>query len=102
MLRLAVDTGATGTMINVAPLATVGYDPSLVSDRIQVTTGSGIEFAPRVPVIRIRAMGHERRHFRVLAHTLPPSASIDGLLGLDYMRGRVLNVDFPRAIVSLT
>ena len=34
VLRMAVDTGATGTMVNVAPLAAVGYDPSSVSEHI--------------------------------------------------------------------
>ena len=102
VLRLAVDTGATGTMINAAPLAIAGYDVSLAPDRIEVTTGSGVEYTPRLPVSRIRALGHEQINFPVLAHTLPPSASIDGLPGLDYTRNRVLNVDFRRAIVSLT
>ena len=102
VLRLALDTGATGTMINVAPLATIGYDPSLAPDRVQVTTGSGVEYAPRVSVIRIKAMAQERSNFPVLAHTLPPSASIDGLLGLDYLRRQMLNIDFREGTVSLT
>ena len=68
VLRLALDTGATGTMINVAPLTTIGYDPSLAPDRVQVTTGSGVEYAPRITVTRIKAMGQERSHFPVLAH----------------------------------
>ena len=42
VLRLSLDTGATGTMINVAPLTTIGYDPSLAPDRVQVTTGVGL------------------------------------------------------------
>jgi hypothetical protein len=29
VLRLALDTGATSTLISVGPLAAVGYDPSL-------------------------------------------------------------------------
>ena len=102
VLRLAVDTGATGTMINAAPLTIAGYDASLAPDRIEVTTGSGVEYTPRLPVSRIRALGHEQIDFPVLAHTLPPSASIDGLLGLDYMRDRVLHIDFRQAVVSLT
>ena len=101
-MRLALDTGAARTMIHFAPLATIGYDPSLASERMQVTTGSGVEYAPHVPVERIKAMGQNRRDFPVLAHTLPPSASIDGLLGLEYMRGRMLNVDLRRGTVSLT
>jgi hypothetical protein len=47
-------------------------------------------------------MGQERRHFPVLAHTLPPSASVDGLLDLDYVRGQMLNIDFRQGTISLT
>jgi predicted aspartyl protease len=101
VLRLALDTGATGTMMNVAPLAAVGYDPSLAPDRVQVTTGSGVEFAPRISVARISALGQERGDFPVLAHTLPPSTSVDGLLGLDFLRGQALSIDFRRGTISL-
>jgi hypothetical protein len=87
-------------MINVAPLTTIGYDPSLAPDRVQVTTGSGVEYAPRIAVIRIKAMGQERGRFPVLAHTLPPSAGVDGLLGLDFLRGQVVNIDFQQGIIS--
>ena len=101
VIRLAVDTGATQTMINVGPLALVGYDPSLVPDRVQVTTGSGVEYAPRVSIGRIRALGQVRENFSVLAHTLPASARIDGLLGLDYMRGLTLTIDFRGRMMEL-
>ena len=102
VLRLALDTGATGTMINVAPLTSIGYDPSLAPDRMQVTTGSGVEYAPRIAVTRIKAMGQERSQFPVLAHTLPPSASVDGLLGLDFLRGQIVKIDFQQGIISFT
>lgn len=85
-MRLALDTGATGTLVNVGLLTTIGYDPSLAPDRVQVTTGSGVEYGPRLSMTRIQALGQERANFPVLGHTLPPSASIDGLLGLDFMR----------------
>ena len=60
VLRLALDTGATVTMINVGHLVAVGYDPSLVAERVQVTTGSGVEFVPRLEIIRLKALGQER------------------------------------------
>ena len=41
VLRLALDTGATGTVVNVGLLVALGYDPALAPDRVQVTTGSG-------------------------------------------------------------
>jgi predicted aspartyl protease len=101
VLRLALDTGATGTVVNVGMLVAVGYDPALVPDRIQVTTGSGVEFVPRVILDKIVALGHERTGFPVLGHTLPPSAGVDGLLGLDFFRGQSLTIDFRDGQVRL-
>ena len=101
LLRLALDTGATGTLVSAGPLAAVGYDPSLSPDRLQVTTGSGVEYAPRVVVDRIRALGHEYRSFPLIAHTIPASARVDGLLGLDFLRGLRLNLDFQMGTISL-
>ena len=94
MVRLALDTGATGTLVNPGPLLTVGYDPALASERVQVTTGSGVEFVPRLGVLKISALTCVRENFPVLAHTLPPSATVDGLLGLDFFRGGRLELDF--------
>ncbi|OGA41369.1 MAG: hypothetical protein A3G24_06385 [Betaproteobacteria bacterium RIFCSPLOWO2_12_FULL_62_13] len=101
VLRLALDTGATSTVVSVGMLVAIGYDPALVSDRVQVTTGSGIEFAPRVILDRVVALGQERSGFPVLGHTLPPSAGVDGLLGLDFLRGQMLTVDFRAGHVML-
>ena len=94
ILQLALDTGATTTLINVAMLVAIGYDPALSSDRVQVTTGSGVEFAPRVELQRLTAIGQERYSLQVLGHTLPPSSGVDRLLGLDFFRGLRLSIDF--------
>jgi len=101
LLRLALDTGATATVVNIAMLVAVGYDPALAPTRVQVTTGSGVGYAPRVTLSRILALGQERVDFPVLGHTLPPSAGVDGLLGLDFLRGQSLTVDFRTGHVTL-
>ena len=100
-LNLAMDTDASQTMINVLPLTLAGYLPGAATEHVEITTGSGVAYAPRLPVFRISTLGHEKTEFLVLAHTLPPSAGIDGLLGLDFMQDRVLRVDFRRSLVSL-
>ncbi len=41
--ELALDTGATTTLIRTAKLVAIGYDPAVVPQRVQVTTGSGVE-----------------------------------------------------------
>ena len=50
---------------------------------------------------RLSALGRHRLAFPVLAHSLPPVAGIDGLLGLDFLRGSVLTVDFQAATITL-
>lgn len=67
-----------------------------------MTTGSGVAYAPRIPVDKVITLGEERTNFPVLCHTLPPSAGIDGLLGLDFFRGRTLLVDFKAGQVTVS
>jgi hypothetical protein len=43
ILRLALDTGATRSLVNWDVTVLLGYDPAIVSERIQMTTGSGME-----------------------------------------------------------
>ena len=100
-LRLALDTGATRTTIGHAPLVAIGCDPMAVIDRIEVTMGGSVEYSPLVTVEDIEALGLTRDAFPVLAHTLPPSASVDGVLGLDFLRGRRLVVDFRTGQIDL-
>ena len=101
ILRLALDTGATSTLINKGPLIAVGYDPASSADQIEVTTGSGIEMVSVVEVLEFSALGQQRSEMPVLAHTLPASAGVDGVLGLDFLRGSVLRVDFRKGKVSI-
>ena len=69
VLRLALDTGATSTLVNLGMLVAIGYDPALNAERVQVTTGSGVEFATRVVLQRVNAVGQERPGFPVLGPT---------------------------------
>jgi predicted aspartyl protease len=99
--RLALDTGATFTVLDAAFLVALGYDPVVSTRRIQLTTGSGVEFVPLVAIDRLEALGESRSGFVVVAHTLPPSASVDGLLGLDFLRERDLGISFKRGEITL-
>jgi hypothetical protein len=39
--------------------------------------------------------------FEVVAYTLPPTASVDGLLGPDFFRGCELTIDFRSGQIAL-
>lgn len=101
IIRLALDTGATTTLINTDVMVLVGYDPATAAERIQVTTGSSIEFCAQMIIDRIESIEHVREGFSVLCHTLPPSARVDGLLGLDFFRHCRLEIDFQTGEVTL-
>ena len=101
-LRLALDTGATDTAVSVLPLRAADYDPAASPTRVEITTGSGIEHVPVLTVARLSSLGQDRTAFPVLAHTLPPSAAVDGVLGLDFLRGHALNIDFRTGKITLT
>lgn len=101
VVRFALDTGATGSLVNWDVVVLLGYDPAIVPERIQMTTGSGVEFVPRIVIEKIEALGQKRRDFPILCHTLPPSATVDGVLGLDFFRGQRLVLDFCMGLVAV-
>ena len=80
----------------------LGYDPAAAPDRLSVTTGSGVEFCAVLSVERIEAVGRTLEGFPLLCHSLPPSAQIDGLLGLAFFRGCYLGIDLRTGEITVT
>ena len=101
VIRVALDTGATSTLVGWDWLILTGYEPASTLARVRVTTGSGVEFAPRVVIQKIEALGTEVENLPIVCHTLPASASVDGLLGLDFLRGQRLTLDFREGTIAL-
>lgn len=97
----ALDTGATGSLVNWDIAILLGYDPAATRERVRVTTVSGVEFAPQIVVQRVEALGRERAGFPIVCHTLPPSAAVDGVLGLDFFRGARSILDFRKGLVTV-
>src|SRR5262249_20253041 len=95
IVRLALDTGATSTLINSEITVLLGYDPAASPDRIQVTTGSRVELCPRVTVQRLEALRNPSAIF-------PFSPQVDGLLGLDFFRGFQIIIDFRNGTITIT
>ena len=92
VLQLALDTGATRTMINRSQLLWLGYDLTDDSAQVQVTTGSRVEHVQYVTLTRLATLGRAYSDLTVLCHTLPLTASVDGLLGLDFFRGLIFGM----------
>lgn len=101
MLNLALDTGASATVISQKRLLAAGYDLAKAEDESYITTGSGLITVPKIRIEKIAALGKEKSNFLVIAHDLPPTASIDGVLGLDFLREHILTIDFVKEEIKL-
>jgi hypothetical protein len=100
-VNLALDTGASRSVLSKEVLTIIGYEPAAATDMISVTTGSGTISVPKVSVLKFESLGNARSDFSVLAHTLPSSSDLDGVLGLDFLRGHRLTIDFLQGSITL-
>jgi predicted aspartyl protease len=101
-VTLLLDTGATTSVMSTDVLTRLGYDPAASPDRVQVLTGGGVQILPRLALNRLTALSQDRIDFPVLCHAFPPAAGIDGLLGLDFLRGLILTLDFRAGLITLS
>jgi predicted aspartyl protease len=101
VLQLALDSGATTTLINANRLQALGYDTANAPGKIPITTASGSVLAPQIALLQFSALGFDRVNFPVVCYTLPAAVGVDGLLGLDFLRGRILTVDFQNGVIEL-
>ena len=88
-------------MISAKRLIEVGYDLDKPDEEIYITTGSGLIFVPKIKIEELTALGKTKKDFTVIAHDLPPTASVDGVLGLDFLRRYILKADFKKGFIEL-
>lgn len=100
-VELALDTGASRTLLSPKVLTVVGCPIPTDAESLAVTTGSRREIMPKVVLPELAALGHAVRNFPVLAHQLPASTSVHGLLGLDFFAGCRLELDFRAGTILL-
>jgi predicted aspartyl protease len=100
-MNFALDTGATTTLIRPAPLQLLGYNLESRVSHVKMTTGSTVESVIQLSVQQITALDRSQAQFPVVVHSLPATAPIDGLLGLDFLRETRLEIDFRKGVVAL-
>jgi predicted aspartyl protease len=85
-VRLALDTGATETLIKPGVLARIGYDERNAYRTTVIHSAIGSERGYLVRVARFSALGCTAANFPIHAHELPGHYALDGLLGLSFLR----------------
>jgi len=101
LVRLALDTGATTTMIPPKAALAIGIHPARATTFRDTLTASGKEFIPVIIVPRIEVFEETLRRVSVACHELPSESPIDGLLGLDLLTRlkAILNLSKPSILI---
>jgi hypothetical protein len=83
---LALDTGASGTLISPEFLDDVGYSARDAIGFSGVSSVVGQELGYRLKIKRFEALGFAFDDFLIRAHDFEESSGIDGLLGLNFLK----------------
>ena len=101
ILPAAFDTGASSTIISWDIAISLGYDPTRVTRRVRIITGSGVEYASVITVQKLTAIGESIANIEILCHDLPEDSKVDGLLGLNFLRHFDIDISFSKATVAI-
>ena len=100
-LIVALDTGATTTVIPTEIALTLGYDLSNPKGQIGLLTASGAASAKVITVRKLTAIGETVEDIEVLCHNLPGNSAIKGLLGLNFLKHFNVNISFSTGTIEL-
>ncbi len=103
-VRLAVDTGASDTVIDLTALLIAGYRETDAIRTVEIETGKGIIQADVYRVTGFNALGVTYPAFQLcaydfLAHSV--LTDIDGVLGLDFFTDEKLCINFRELIITV-
>ena len=98
-ILVALDTGASTTMIPTEVAMDLGYDLSNPNE--QMMTANGIVLANRIAVRKLTAIGETVENIDVVCHDLPEGSIIEGLLGLNFLRHFDVNILFSTGTIEL-
>ena len=96
---VALDTGASTTMIPTEVAVDLGYDLSNPNE--QMMTANGIVLANRITIRKLTAIGETVGNIDVVCHDLPEGSIIEGLLGLNFLRHFDVNISFSTGTIEL-
>jgi len=100
-IEMALDTGATYTMIPWEVAEVLGYEPAVSKDRVSMVTASGVERAPLINLKSISVLGKGVDNVQTIVHNLPEKSYVDGLLGLSFLRRFKVCLDFQEGVLEI-
>lgn len=100
-LVLALDTGATFSMLSDRAWRILGFDASRMGVPVQMAAVGGMASGRWAELAELSALGRKTFKVRIAVVHTPPRVLFHGLLGLDFFRGSRLTIDFRRGEIEL-
>lgn len=100
-IDMALDTGATYTMIPWDLAEVLGYAPELSKERIELITASGVEKSPLITLNSLSVLQKNAKDVKTIVHDLPPKSYVDGLLGLSFLRNFEIRLNFKKGVLEI-
>ncbi|KPK96993.1 MAG: hypothetical protein AMJ95_11400 [Omnitrophica WOR_2 bacterium SM23_72] len=101
LLKMAIDTGSTKTIIPPEAALSIGINPAHSKRTTEITTGSGTVMCPVVTIPKFSCLGITCKKLDVVCHNLPPESPVEGLLGLDFFKGHLVIIDFHKGTLEV-
>jgi gag-polyprotein putative aspartyl protease len=102
---LAVDTGASHTVIDLTALLLIGFTMQNVVKTVQLETGKGVIDAYVFRIDRFNSLGKTVENMEICSYDFIGNAifsDFEGVLGLDFFKNSDLNISFKNYTISLT
>ncbi len=102
---LALDTGASHTVIDLTPLLMSGYQMKDVLRIVELETGKGIIEAYIFKIESLTTLGIKRTDIEVCSYDFLANqvlSEFDGVLGLDFFETEKICIDFAESEITVT
>ena len=101
ILDLALDTGATTTIVCNEALVAIGCTPEALTEFASFGDASATHLVPKINLKSFSLDEAKVENLEVLCYTIPEEHGIDGVIGLNFLRHFNLTLNFNQGILTL-
>ena len=98
---LALDTGASTTIIRESVLGDIGYSIEAMTETASFGDASTSHLVPKVTLRSFSLADARIDSLEALCYTIPEEHGIDGVVGLNFLRHFRITLNFEQGILSL-
>ena len=100
-MDLALDTGASTTIISTKVAKEIGYELSQITALASFGDASQTHLVPKVVLKSLSLADARVENIEALCYTIPEEYGIDGVIGLNFLRHFNIGLDFKQGVLTL-